>query len=109
MSLFVLLLTAACIALETVEQVFFRMSGVRRPWWLFVGLGSALNLIGMGVWLIVLRHAQLGEVVPLLAATNVTVAMAGKFLFREPVSLKRWIGIGLITFGVALVSTSVVP
>lgn len=104
MTTYVLLLVAACIVLETVEQVFFRLSGLRRPGWLFVGLGSALNIAGMGVWLVVLRHAPLADALPLLAATNVTVALAGRFMFGEKVDLRKWIGISLVTLGVALVS-----
>jgi drug/metabolite transporter (DMT)-like permease len=60
----------------------------------------------MGVLIVALRHAPLGMVVPLLASTNVTVALAGAWLFGERITPRRWAGVLLITVGVALVSSS---
>ncbi|MGN6725864.1 MAG: EamA family transporter [Tepidisphaeraceae bacterium] len=104
---FELALTALFVLLETIEHCLYRLGSGHRRAWLFFGSGMALNVIGMGIWLVVLRTATLGQVLPLLATTNVTVALAGYFFFREKVTPRRWIGILLITGGVALVSSAI--
>ncbi len=100
-----LLLIGLCVLLETIEQALFRQGSAARLRNWATGLGMTLNIVGMGVWLVVLQTVQLGQAMPLLAANNVTVALAGMWLFGERVTRRRWIGIGLITAGVALVAS----
>jgi uncharacterized membrane protein len=73
-------------------------------------------LVAMGVllliaWLILqlslLSRADLSYVLPVTSMSYVVAALMGKFLLHEPVSIKRWIGIGLIVVGVCLVSRTV--
>lgn len=105
MSVAAFLLIVVCIVMETVEQIFFRR-GREGSWWrLFLVMGMALNVVGMGVWLVVLRTVPLGQAMPLLAANNISVALAGKVFFGEGISGRRWLGILMISGGVALVST----
>lgn len=99
-----LFLISLCVVLETVEQIFFRC-GRGGSWGrIFIALGMGLNVIGMAFWLLVLRTVPLGQAMPLLAANNITVALAGAMFFRESISRRRWLGILLISTGVALVS-----
>lgn len=101
----VALLTALSVALETLEQTCFKFAAAPRRRIAFTLAGTAINLAGMGVLLLLLRHAALGWVVPMLAATNLTVALVGAGFFGEAIGRRRWIGIVLITLGVALVGT----
>jgi drug/metabolite transporter (DMT)-like permease len=103
----VLSLTGLFVVLETIEHCLYRIGSRRVVASPFIISAIVLNLVGMGIWLTVLRTAPLGQVLPLLAATNVTTAFAGRFFFNERVTVRRWIGIALITFGVALVSSAI--
>ena len=102
---FNLLLIAVFILLETIEHCLYRVGSASRAAWRFTIAGMGINVVGMCLWLIVLRTARLGQVLPLLAATNVLVAFAGLYLFKERITPRRWCGIVLITIGVALVSS----
>jgi drug/metabolite transporter (DMT)-like permease len=102
-----LLLLAGCILIETVEQMLYRMGGrqrMRTRYLAFVAPATALNLVSLGLWLLVLRYLALGQALPLLAANNVTVALTGKWMFGEVIRPRRWIGVFLIVTGFALVA-----
>ena len=105
MSSLLLILLALCVIIETVEQILYRMAGRNhRRYLLYAGPATILNLIGLAVWLLVLTRAPLAQALPLLAASNITVAVAGRLLFGETVNTRRWIGIILISIGLVLVA-----
>lgn len=105
MPLSIVLLIGLCVLLETVEQCLFRLAGRRaHQYYFFIIPGVLLNIIGLLLWLFVLKSTQLGTALPLMAANNVTVAIAGKFLFGERVNLRRSIGIALIAVGFVFVA-----
>ena len=68
----------------------------------------AVGALLLSVWLIsqlsLLSRADLSYVMPVTSVSYVLTALMGKFLLHEPVSIKRWIGIGLIVLGVSLVA-----
>jgi undecaprenyl phosphate-alpha-L-ara4N flippase subunit ArnE len=105
MPLWVLGLIGVCVTMETAEQVLLRMAG-RHPkrYAYYASPAIALNLVGLAGWLVVLRFAPLGQALPLLAANNIAVAAAGRILFGERVSVRRWVGVVLITAGMVLVA-----
>ena len=105
---FELSLTALFVLLETIEHCLYRQGSGGRSRHGWIAAGMAMNLVGMAIWLVVLRTARLGQVLPLLAASNVTIALAGMVFFHERVSRRRWIGIGLVTVGVAIVSSALI-
>src|SRR5207237_322444 len=104
---FPLILLAGCILIETGEQMLYRMGG-RQPnrYFAFVIPAVMLNLVSLALWLVVLRYMPLGQALPLLAANNVTVAVAGRALFGEIINRRRRIGILLIVCGFVLVSVN---
>ncbi len=73
----------------------------------------ALGVLLLIVWLLsrmaLLSWADLSYVLPVTAVGYVLVALAGKFLLHEQITVKRWAGIGLIVAGVALVSGGTAP
>jgi len=71
-----------------------------RPW---VTLGVALLILWLLSRMTLLSWADLSYVVPVTSIGYVLVALVGKFLLGEEISLKRWAGIALIMAGVALV------
>jgi drug/metabolite transporter (DMT)-like permease len=71
------------------------------PW---VALGVLLLLAFFTSYLSALSWADLTYVLPATALGYVMVAVAGKFLLGEDVSVTRWAGILLITAGVGWVT-----
>lgn len=71
---------------------------------LLLWLGVSVILLGcaMLVWLVVLQTVPVGVAYPMLSLNFIFVALAARWLWKEPVSLRHWLGIGLIVSGVAV-------
>ena len=76
------------------------------PW---VALGVLLMIVWMLSRMALLSWADLSYVLPMTAVGYVLVAVAGKVLLNEQITMRRWAGIGLIVAGVALVSGGSAP
>ncbi|MGA2723376.1 MAG: hypothetical protein ABSG79_13305 [Bryobacteraceae bacterium] len=76
------------------------------PW---VALGVVLLIVWLMMRMALLSWADLSYVVPVTAVGYVLVAVVGKVLLNEQITMKRWTGIGLIVAGVALVSGGSAP
>jgi drug/metabolite transporter (DMT)-like permease len=77
-----------------------------RPW---LALGVLLLIAWMLLRMALLSWADLSYVLPVTAVGYVLVAIVGKVLLDEQITMKRWAGIGLIVAGVALVSGGSAP
>lgn len=55
-------------------------------------------------WLLALKQMPISVAYPMVSLGYVGVALAGYFLFSEPISAARWLGIGVILLGVAIVA-----
>lgn len=69
------------------------------PWLL---LAMACLGLGLLLWLLVLQRLPVGLAYPMLSLNFVLVTLAARYLFREPVDGRHWLGIALIGGGVAL-------
>lgn len=76
------------------------------PW--FIGGGASLGL-SMILWVMVLRRVPLTIAHPLTGAVFLIVPVASHFLWGEPLTSTRMIGIAIIVFGIALVARGAVP
>ena len=76
------------------------------PW---VALGVVLMIVWMMSRMALLSWADLSYVLPVTAVGYVLVAVVGKVLLNEQITMQRWAGIGLIVAGVALVSGGSAP
>jgi drug/metabolite transporter (DMT)-like permease len=76
------------------------------PW---VALGVLLMIVWMLSRMALLSWADLSYVLPVTAVGYVLVAVVGKVLLNEQITMQRWAGIGLIVAGVALVSGGTAP
>jgi drug/metabolite transporter (DMT)-like permease len=74
-----------------------------------VALGVALLIVWMLARMALLSWADLSYVLPVTSIGYVLVAIAGRVLLHEEISVKRWAGIALIMAGVALVSACSAP
>src|ERR1035441_1074876 len=77
-----------------------------QPW---VALGVLLMIVWMLTRMALLSWADLSYVLPVTSVGYVLVAVGGKVLLNEQITMKRWAGIGLIVAGVALVSGGSAP
>ena len=76
------------------------------PW---VTLGVVLMIVWMLSRMALLSWADLSYVLPVTAVGYVLVALVGRVLLNEQITMQRWAGIGLIVAGVALVSGGSAP
>ena len=76
-----------------VEQAVL---GLRSGW---VWAGLVLLLIHIGLYMLVLRGADLSFALPLTAASYPLAALMARFYLREDVGATRWIGTFVITLG----------
>ena len=65
-----------------------------------------LCLITALAWILALSKAELSHIYPLMALSYVLVALFSLLIFKEDVTVLRWIGIVVISVGVFLVSRS---
>jgi drug/metabolite transporter (DMT)-like permease len=79
---------------------FFR-DAFTSPW---IWLGIACLLIFLVSYMIVLSWADYSFVMPVSAITYGVAALMGHWLLGEVVTPQRWLGVGLICFGVVLVT-----
>ena len=67
---------------------------------------SGLSVILLGgamlVWLVVLQRVPVGVAYPMLSLNFIFIALAARWLWKEPISLRHWSGIVLIVSGVAV-------
>jgi uncharacterized membrane protein len=66
--------------------------------------GIALLIVWMVAQLSMLTWADLSYVLPVTASYYILTAIVSRFFLNERISLTRWIGIAVISFGVMLVS-----
>jgi uncharacterized membrane protein len=71
------------------------------PW---IVPGIALLVVWMVAQLSMLTWADLSYVLPVTASYYILTAIVSRFFLDERISLTRWIGIAVISFGVMLVS-----
>jgi drug/metabolite transporter (DMT)-like permease len=76
------------------------------PW---VALGVLLLIVWLMSRMALLSWADLSYVLPVTSVGYVLVAVAGKVMLNEQITMQRWAGIGLIVAGVALVSGGSAP
>src|SRR5215469_16972867 len=77
------------------------ITAVFTPW---IALGIALLIGYFASYLTALSWADLTYVMPATALGNVFVALLAHFWLKEEISWLRWLGIVLITVGVAFVA-----
>lgn len=68
--------------------------------------GLCLYVVSVGVWLLVLSRVQVSYAYPMLSIGYVVNAFAAYYLFGEPLTSLRLLGIFIIIAGVYLVAQS---
>lgn len=67
-------------------------------------LWLALLCLGFGllVWLLVLQRLEVGVAYPMLSLNFVLITLVARYLFKEHIDRRHWIGVGLVIAGVVL-------
>lgn len=86
---------------KSVLKFIVRLLKIPRVWVSF--LFSAISLC---IWLVVLSQADLSFAFSADSMHYIFIALAARFILKEKVCLKRWIGIILIVVGIMMVSLS---
>jgi drug/metabolite transporter (DMT)-like permease len=73
----------------------------RNAW---IGSGVVLMVIHLALYMLALQGADLSFALPLTAASYPLATLLARFYLREDVGSARWLGILLITAGVAIVA-----
>jgi drug/metabolite transporter (DMT)-like permease len=71
--------------------------------------GLTCYAVSVVVWIVALSRVDVSIAYPLLSVGYVVNALLAMWLFGEVVSAQRWLGIGVILVGVALVARSGAP
>ncbi|QMJ04298.1 4-amino-4-deoxy-L-arabinose-phosphoundecaprenol flippase subunit ArnE [Citrobacter freundii] len=74
-------------------------------WWISLALAS-LGL-AMLLWLAVLQNIPVGIAYPMLSLNFVWVTLAAWKIWREPVTKRHWLGVGLIITGIFILGSAV--
>jgi drug/metabolite transporter (DMT)-like permease len=98
-------LVVASSAVEGLAQVCLKLSAAlaahRRRWlWFGIALFTVEALLYSGA----LRSLDISTAYPMGALSFVSVMLFSRWLLNETIDRKRWIGLGLIVCGAALVA-----
>ncbi len=72
----------------------------------YIWLGAVVTISSGLLWMDVLSKKDLSFVYPLISLTYVISLAASALIFKEHISLLRWMGVVVICFGVYMVSRS---
>jgi drug/metabolite transporter (DMT)-like permease len=107
--------TAVAIALCVLCQFFVVLGQIllkrgmssegRKMWW-NTSAGTACMAAWFFLWVGLLQSLPLSQIFPFEGLNPALLMLAAWLFLRERVPWTAWIGIGLITFGVVLVSGS---
>ncbi|TAN06714.1 MAG: transporter [Rhodanobacteraceae bacterium] len=116
-TLVILLLLLGSVTCDVTGQVCFKLgvgdagAGVSAPSLLTKVLHSRWIMLGVAVyavefvfWFAALSRTELSTAFPFTALGYVGVVLASRSILHERISLRRWVGIGTIVVGVALVT-----
>ena len=89
------------LRLAVLDEVGGR--AIRSP---FVLLGGALQIVAFVTYLVALSRRDLSYVFPLTATSDIVATVAARYVLHERVTPTRWIGVVIVSLGIALISAS---
>ncbi|PWQ95727.1 EamA family transporter [Leucothrix arctica] len=97
------------IVLSSVAQIFQKLAALRLDdnesqsflrspyvWLSFVCLG-----FGLVLWLVVLSELSVSQAYPMLSLSYIAVMLLARWLFKEHIPMRRWVGAAFIILGVS--------
>lgn len=71
--------------------------------------GLGCYAVSVAVWIVALSRVEVSVAYPMLSIGYVVNALLAWWLFGEDLNMQRWLGIGIIMLGVAVVARSGSP
>lgn len=109
------MLAFICVMGIAAGQILFKYSALAinqagsifalRPLLLFGGTIALYGITSIG-WVLILRHAELGKIYPIMALAFVFVPLASHWFFRETYSTGFFVGSALIAAGLVTIFTT---
>jgi drug/metabolite transporter (DMT)-like permease len=87
--------------IREVLRFIFKLLLIPRVWVSFL-----FSLISLCIWLFVLSQVDLSFAFSADSMHYIFIALAARFILKEKVCFKRWVGIILIVVGIMMVSVS---
>jgi len=87
--------------IREVLKFIFKLVLIPRVW-----ISFFFSLISLCIWLFVLSQVDLSFAFSADSMHYIFIALASRFILKEKVSAKRWLGIILIVVGIMMVSVS---
>jgi uncharacterized membrane protein len=87
-----------------VKKIFnfiFRLITTARLW-----VGFSFSLVSLSIWLVVLSKTDLNFAFSADSMHYIFIALASRFVLKEKMDLRRWLGTVLIVLGIVFVSLS---
>ena len=112
MTIWSLLLVVLSESCSLTGQIFFKLAmrptqeGTRISAGLALFAGVAAMALGFFVWLGLLSKFDLSFLYPFDGSNRVILLIVAAVFLKEKIALRLWIGVLLISIGVALVATS---
>ncbi len=87
--------------IKEILRFVFKLVLIPRVWISFL-----FSLISLCIWLFILSQVDLSFAFSADSMHYIFIALASRFILKEKVSSKRWLGIILIVVGIMMVSVS---
>jgi drug/metabolite transporter (DMT)-like permease len=84
-----------------IFKFIFQLINKPRLW-----LGFCFSLVSLCVWLVVLSKVDLNFAFSADSMHYIFIALASRFVLKEKMGSRRWLGTGLIVVGIVFVSLS---
>jgi drug/metabolite transporter (DMT)-like permease len=99
-----ILLVIVCALLEGIGQVFLKKSVLARVrWFLWISAGIAALALEALVYTEALKLLDVSVAFTIGSLNLIAITILSQWILREHVTRTRWIGVGLIFVGAALV------
>ncbi|MFN3428763.1 MAG: hypothetical protein ACK46X_02290 [Candidatus Sericytochromatia bacterium] len=92
---------AGAMPVDPSGKLGFMMGLLLNPW---IVSGLAAAFLASFCWMAALTKFPLNVAYPFTALTFVAVLLASGWLFYEPITLSKWIGMGFLVLGVVISS-----
>ncbi|KAA5967110.1 MULTISPECIES: 4-amino-4-deoxy-L-arabinose-phosphoundecaprenol flippase subunit ArnE [unclassified Pantoea] len=103
--LIILVSLLSCSAQLCQKQATRAVSRRTRLSW--IGVSVLLLGVAMLLWLLVLQRVPVSQAYPMLSLNFIFVALAGRLLWRERLTLRQITGTLLVVTGVALMASQI--
>ncbi len=103
-------LALVCTLIVSVAQIFLKMGSenfeisLNQIYNYPLLIGGLLYVSGLFCFIYAFRWGELSVVYPVMASSYVVVTLLSVYFLNEIIAVQKWMGVGLIIFGVIFIS-----